>query len=238
MNIQKIIAASTTALLLTACATGPSTIPITDTTALTSGTSHVIVITETTGPMMVVEPSKAAFGALGGIAAASKGAKLAEKHSIVSPNVKIEAALKEAVAQKYNMQISSEIVDYTGEKKPKAFLEKPGYIAVDSGVNAWGYNYYPTSWGKFRVLLNVTMQIVDGNKGELIAGHHCAHWSHDDPSTSPTHSELFDNNAERLKLELDKLADICIAEFNSEILNPTPAVDSVASNISQSGADL
>lgn len=212
------ILSTTTIFVLSACATGPSTIALSDTTSLSNSANKIISIDEALPGLTVTEPSSAAFGAIGAIAAVSKGAKLVEEYNIPSPNLAIETALRNAVAQKYGLSISNDHVDYTDTKKPKEFLQKDNHIVVDSGINTWGYTYYPTSWGRYRVFLNVTMQLVDGNKGELMAAHKCVKFSHTEAKDSPTNDELFENDAIRLKAEISKMADLCAQEFITEIL--------------------
>lgn len=207
------------ALTLTACATGPKTIPVKDMSVLENTSSKIMSIQEDAGAFMPSEPTTAAFGALGAMAMLSKGKTFVKEQNLANPAERMEKQVREYLVQKYNLEISGDNVDYRGEKKPKAFLEKPNALVVDAGTVSWGYNYFPVSWGRYNVFYNAVIQLVDGNTGTLIAGHACTMVSHKKSDGAPSLKELKANESALIKSTLNDLADKCVAEFKSEALS-------------------
>lgn len=87
-----------------------------------------------------------------------------------------------------------------------------------NGISAWSYGYFPTNWGKYRVIYSVRAKLVDVDRGAVLAEAFCSRLPELD-ATAPSHDELLANEAARLKQELAKAASECAGRFKREMLS-------------------
>jgi hypothetical protein len=90
-------------------------------------------------------------------------------------------------------------------------------LVLDIRTINWSFVYFPASWDTYRVLYNARLRLIDVKNGTVLVEGGC-HYIPKKTPDSPSHAVLLANHAERLKQELHKAADYCIAEFKSKAL--------------------
>ena len=163
-------------------------------------------------------PTKAAFGAIGAAAMVSEGNEIVKTHRIEDPAVYIGERLASALGTRYSIRRSPKGAPVASDEA--ADLAKSAAasdLALDVRTINWSLAYYPTSWGRYRVIYSARLRLVDTRTGKVLAEGGCARVP-DDASTAPSYDELLANNAERLKKELQSAAEFCANEFRTKTL--------------------
>jgi hypothetical protein len=178
-----------------------------------------VVLAERPRPdFAAMTPTKAAFGAIGGAAMISEGNDIVKKNEIQDPAVFIGETLAAALGARYSIRRSPKGVPVVTDDA--ADLAKSGAgsdLALDVRTINWTMAYYPTSWGRYRVLYSARLRLLDTKTGKVLAEGGCARAPEETPA-SPSYDELLANNAERLKQELKAAAEFCVNEFRTKTL--------------------
>lgn len=218
MKITHIVTASA-ALMVTACASIPETTKISDVSAFKSKSGSVVSIVEKQPGLLHNQSSKAAFGALGGLANASTGNSLVKKANIVDPASSMETMLKSYLSANSGLTSGMDM-DYSGEgqKKPKKLpLGKADYV-LDVTTLLWGLNYFPTNWGSYQTYYTGDVTLFNGKSGDIIAQNVCQYKHPETAAESPSYKELTENDAAMFKANIKMLADRCVNEFKTKAL--------------------
>lgn len=165
--------------------------------------------------------AKAAFGPLGIGAAFSEGKEIVEKNKIEDPALYISRELSKTVSDNFSVRILPESSNICANADVETVCStyKNGDIILDVRTLNWFFAYYPTVWTKYRVFYAAQFRMIDSITKTVIAEEFFAKLTDEDTSVAPTYDDLLNNNAERLKLELRKLADEAIAHFRQKGLN-------------------
>lgn len=205
--------------MATACASIPETTKLADPVAFKATSGSVVSIVEKQPGMMHNQSSKAAFGALGGIANVSAANSLVKKAGIVDPAKSMEETLKSYLSS--NSGLTSGVdMDYSGEgeKKPKKLpLDKADYV-MDVTTLLWGLNYFPTNWGSYQTYYTGDVTLFNGKTGDIVAQNVCQYKYPETAAESPSYKELTENDAAMFKSNIKLLADRCVEEFKTNAL--------------------
>lgn len=207
------------ALMLTACASIPETTKISDAAAFKASSGSVVSIVEKQPGILHSQSSKAAFGALGGLANVSAGNSLVEKAGIVDPAKDMEASLKTYLSSKSGLTAGVDM-DFSadGEKKPKKLpLDKADYV-MDVTTLVWGLNYFPANWTSYQTYYTGDVTLFNGKTGDIIAQNVCEYKYPETAAESPTYKELTENDAALFKSNIKLLADRCVDDFKTKAL--------------------
>jgi hypothetical protein len=163
-------------------------------------------------------PTKAMFGAIGGAAMVGEGNDIVKANAVQDPAIYIGESLAEALGTRYSIRRSPKGVPVvTDETADLAKVGAASDLALDVRTINWSMAYYPTSWGKYRVIYSARLRLLDTKSGKVLAEGGCARVP-DEIATAPSYDELLANNAERLKQELRTAAEFCVNEFRTKTL--------------------
>ncbi len=208
-----------TAIMMTACASIPETTKISDAATFKATSGSVVSIVEKQPGLMHNQSSKAAFGALGGLANVSKANSLVKDANIVDPAIAMEATLKSYLSSNSGLTPGVDM-DYSGEgqKKPKKLpLDKADYV-MDVTTMLWGLNYFPTNWGSYQTYYTGDVTLFDGKSGDIVAQNVCQYKHPETAEESPSYKELTENDAALFKTNIKLLADRCVNDFKTKAL--------------------
>lgn len=205
--------------MMTACASIPETTKISNPTTFKATSGSIVSIVEKQPGIMHSQSSKAAFGALGGIANVSAANALVKKAGIVDPAKTMEADLKSYLSANSSLTVGTDM-DYSGEgeKKPKKLpLDKADYV-MDVTTLLWGLNYFPTNWTSYQTYYTGDVTLFDGKTGDIVAQNVCQYKYPETAAESPTYKELTENDAAMFKSNIKLLADRCVDDFKTKAL--------------------
>lgn len=165
--------------------------------------------------------AKAAFGPLGAGAAFSEGKEIVAKYNIEDPAVYISQELAKTLHEKLSVNVlpASSVVCANNDIDTLCSTYKNGDIILDVRTVNWFFAYYPTVWTKYRIAYVAHFRIIDTKTKEVLAEETFGKLTDEDTSVAPTYDELLNNNAERLKSEIRKLADEAIVHFRQKGLS-------------------
>lgn len=178
-----------------------------------------LALTERAKPdFSAMTPSRGAFGMIGAAVTISEGNKLIKEHGVEDPAVYIGRTLAADLQGRYNTRLSPKGAPIASDEVSDLVKNAPGTdLVLDVRTINWSFVYFPTSWGKYRVIYSARMRLVDAKSGRVLAEGGC-HRVPEHTDQAPTYDELVANSAARLKQELRTAADFCINEFKSKTL--------------------
>ena len=220
MTKKTMLPAILLAASLSACASVPETVTLADPVAFKAETGAVAAVTEAKSrSFMNNQSSKAAFGALGGIANAAKANKVLDEYGLEDPAPEMETKLQAYLAEQTGLTASDAALDYTAEKKkPKTLTFGDADYYVDATTLLYGVNYFPTNWTNYQTYYTGDVRLFDGETGEIVAHNVCTYKYPETAKESPKYDELMDNDAALLKANVALLADRCVEEFKTKAL--------------------
>jgi hypothetical protein len=165
--------------------------------------------------------AKAAFGPLGAPAAFSEGKEIVAKNNIEDPAVYISRELAKTLNENLSIKTLPESSAICTDSNVATISStyKSGDIILDVRTLNWFFAYYPTVWTKYRIFYAAHFRIIDTRSKEVLAEEIFVKLTDEDTSVAPTYDDLLNNNAERLKSEIRKLADEAILHFKAKGLN-------------------
>ncbi len=167
-------------------------------------------------PFSSMTPTKALLSG-GSISGLLPSSRLANSNAIKDPAVLISQQLSAAMVSKLGMAAlgQRQVLQDSPEKIAKACPDAD--YAVDVRTIGWGFCYFPVNWGTYRVFSSAQLRVIDCKSGQVVAsGTHQV--IPDKQPNSPSYDELTEQNAARLKSELEKNARQTTAHFAREIL--------------------
>ena len=162
-------------------------------------------------------PGKAAFGILGAFAAISEGNSLIQENDVQDPAIAIgQGIVDRLVATRNATQVPSQAVA-TGDDIQTLLATYPeANILVDVKTFNWMFIYFPSQWGRYRVIHSARVRLVDSESKEIVAETLCASNSGED--NPPTEDQLLRNKAALLKEYLNKGVTSCIDKVTKDLL--------------------
>jgi hypothetical protein len=163
-------------------------------------------------------PARAAFGGLGAGIIISEGNRIIKENGVQDPAVYIAHTVASDFQGRYNTRLSPKGAPVTSDEVADLVKNANGSdLVLDIRTINWSLVYFPTSWGKYRVIYSARLRLVDAKSGRVLAEGGC-HRVPEHSAQSPTYDELVTNSAARLKQELKTAADFCIGEFKAKTL--------------------
>ena len=163
-------------------------------------------------------PSRGAFGMIGAGVTISEGNKLIREHGIEDPALYIGKALAVELQDRYDARLSPKGAPTASDEVEEVVKGANGAdLVLDVRTLNWSFMYFPTSWGRYRVIYSARLRLVDAKDGKVLAEGGCARVP-DQADNAPSYEELMANSAARLKQELRIAAEHCISEFRSKTL--------------------
>lgn len=167
------------------------------------------------------KPSNAMFGAIGGLASVASGNDLIRENRVPDPAAKIGSELAAHLSAKYGVQVvpglASAEVDGTSVAEIAAPFAGKAALLLDVQTVNWSCVYLPLNWTRYRVIYTVKVRVIDVAKRQTIAeGFHA--WQTPESMENPKYDELFANQAERLRKQLDIAAAAAARHFTENVL--------------------
>jgi hypothetical protein len=163
-------------------------------------------------------PVKAAFGGLGAAMTINEGNKIIRENAVEDPAVYIAQTLASDLQERYKTRLSPKGAPVASDEVADLVKNANGSdLVLDIRTINWSFVYFPTSWGKYRVIYSARLRLVDARSGRVLAEGGC-HRVPEQTAESPSYNELVANSAARLKHELKTAADFCISEFKAKTL--------------------
>lgn len=165
-------------------------------------------------------PGKAAFGGFGAMAMINAGNKIVLENEVEDPANFIGAQLGKMLAEKYDItEVTRSEVVVSGLKTQSVIDAYSGVgLLLDVQTVNWSFVYFPTKWGKYRVIYSAKLRLMDSDTGKLLAEGFCQR-TPEYNENAPTKSELLADKAAKLKEELLLGADSCIEQLKADVLS-------------------
>jgi len=163
-------------------------------------------------------PARGAFGMIGAAVTISEGNKLIKENRIEDPAVYIGRTLAADLQGRHNTRLSPKGAAIASDEVTDLVKNAPGTdLVLDVRTLNWSFVYFPTVWGKYRVIYSARMRLVDTKSGRVLAEGGC-HRAPEHTPDAPSYDELVANSAQRLKQELKTAAEFCISELQAKTL--------------------
>jgi hypothetical protein len=163
-------------------------------------------------------PARAAFGGLGGATTISEGNKIIKENGVEDPAMYIAHILASDLEGRYNTKLSPKGAPVASDEVADLVKNANGSdLVLDIRTINWSFVYFPTSWGKYRVIYSARLRLVDAKSGRVLAEGGC-HRVPEQSAQAPSYGELLADSAARLKQELKTAAEFCISEFKTKTL--------------------
>jgi hypothetical protein len=214
--MKKLLLASALALALGGCVSAP--IKTLDSASELQG--KIIVVTNYATPgFAAMTAGKAMFGMLGGAAMVMAGNDLVKKDQIPDTSIAVAAKVAQDLEKSHgDTLLPNSGVVATDDNATALVKEYPGAdLIVDVKTIGWMSAYFPSDWGKYHVIYNARMRVLNGHTGQLVAQSICkSSWP--DKGHAPTKDQLLAHHGQLLKSLLQKAGDSCVNLFEKQIL--------------------
>lgn len=161
---------------------------------------------------------KATFGLMGALAMIDAGNRIVDEYDIADPAIFLAEEMSKVIKDR-NLVTVKMPVHATNENDVKVLANEHAEsdFLLDVRTVNWGYSYFPMDWNNYAVNYSAKVRLIETAKAEIRAEAFCGYVDerHDD---SPSHDELLENQAERLKEELHVAATECLAILRSKLL--------------------
>lgn len=182
--------------------------------------SSILVTKRAKPDFTAMTAGKAGFGLLGAAAMVSSGNKIVKNNSIEDPAAYIGANLSAELTSKYGLKVNelnTLIKSRKAKEISKRYLKSNSDWILDIETINWSFGYFPSDWNNYRVIYTAKLRLIDSRDNSIVAEGFCSRVPKKD-SSAPSHDELLDQNAARIKSELLAAADHCIKEFKTKVL--------------------
>lgn len=237
MKAMKCLMPAVLVLALGGCASAAKTVKAPDSELAVARGQPLIVVTHEKPSFSAMTANKVAmgslFGAVGGAIAgasmSSAGDEIVATHGIEDPAKTISARL----ANHYAARLQPASIQHIGGPAPDeaeelaAFVGGKGVVA-DVKTVGWMFGYFPSSWGRYRVMYNARVRLIDASSGRVIGQVPCNFVSDEDSSLAPDYDQLLYNGAVLLKSKLNTAAMHCGTTFEAEMFEGPILVTSPA----------
>lgn len=158
------------------------------------------------------------FGLIGGLAAIGVGNDIVRTNRIEDPAERIALALSADLAAKYGVRVASTRFPLdTDEVTQLAKTAPDAELLLDVRTFLWAFNYFPTTWNRYRLLYTARVRLIDIKTGRILTEGKCTRIPEETPN-APSYNELLADGAARLKVENTIAADYCVNEFRPKML--------------------
>jgi len=176
-------------------------------------------------------PGGAAFGMIGAAISSNNGKQAVAKFGLLDPAAEIAQGLAQGLASRYSARIATDLVP-PGGLNPEELARKQSAntLLLDVGPSGVMVVYYPSSWGKYRVMYGVPVKLFEGKSGQILVQGNCSYVPDDLPH-APSYDELFGGQGEVLKAHIKTGQTICDSKIRKELFR-LPAQPDVAAQTS------
>ena len=158
------------------------------------------------------------FGLIGGLAAIGLGNEIVRSNGIEDPADHIAKVLSADLGAKYAVRVSSKLLPIGTNDVAQLSKGAPDAdLLLDVHTFLWAFNYFPTTWNRYRIVYTARLRLIDMKGGRVLAEGKCNRIPEETPA-APSYDELLANGAMRLKIELRIAADYCVNEFRPRLL--------------------
>jgi hypothetical protein len=161
-------------LLLAGCASIPAPRPL-DAAGLTAVHGQTVAVTTRPRPgFVVLKPTNAMFGALGGLAAGEAGNRIAAENGLANPADAIAQALAAALHDTQDSRSAGAIAVTTNDAAAIAAQAKgKARFVVDVETRMWHMAYFPTDWTHYQVPYLAVARLIDVDTAQVVAASSC-----------------------------------------------------------------
>ncbi len=209
-NYLRAAAFGTTALALVGCGTiQPQAI---DTKHLESLKNQTVVVTTRDKPDSVMTtPGSATFGLIGAFAAIAAGNKLAAENNLQDPADALSAGLVRVLETHQGTRLVAPGVPASTNDVQQLAAAAKGKAKFMLDVQSMGWHaiYFPTAWGRYRVIYSARARLINVDTQSVIAEGACRR-APDQSDRSPTYDQLWASQAAMMKSELGMAARECL----------------------------
>ncbi|MEK8032621.1 hypothetical protein AACH06_17510 [Ideonella sp. DXS29W] len=216
--MKKLVVSGLVVGMLAGCASYEKR-PMTQESAKALRGQSVAVTARKAPDFTAMTPAKAAFGLLGAAAMISEGNGIIASNQVADPASTIAAQLTAAIGANYGTTSSSNAVATDKDDAPSiaASATSADRFVIDVQTINWSFVYFPSSWGRYRVIYTAKARLIDAQSKSVIAEGFCKRIP-EDATNAPSYDELLNNQAARLKSELSLAAEECVKTLKAEML--------------------
>jgi len=237
MNAMKCLMPAVVALALGGCASAAKTVKAPDSELAIARGQPLIVVTHEKPSFSAMTANKVAMGSLfGAVGGAIAGASMASAGDEIVASNGVEdpaKAISSRLANHYAARLQPASIQHIGGPAPEkpeelaAFVGGKGVVA-DVKTLGWMFGYFPSSWGRYRVMYNARVRLIDASSGRVIGQVPCNFISDEDSNLAPDYDQLLYNGAVLLKSKLNTAAMHCGSTFEAEMFEGPTLVTSAA----------
>ena len=217
--MQKVVYSAFLVLAVSGCAS-VNVQPIDSKSATSLKNQSVAYTTREKPNFGAMTPSKAAFGMFGVAAMISAGNEIIKENDVSDPANTIVLGLAKTLEEKYEAKIvgtslpvgTDELIQIASAANGKA------KFVLDVQTINWSFIYFPTSWGRYRVIYTAKARLIDADAKTLVAEGFCKRIPETE-TNAPSYDELLANSAARLKAELSSAAEECINNLKRDMFS-------------------
>jgi hypothetical protein len=180
---------------------------------------HEVTVVKRIQPDFVAKVAgKASLGMFSDSAMASAGNEIVRANGISDPAILIGETLRDTLNRSFNTT-SSTVEVATARLGVPAVCDVNHYadLLIDVRTISWSFSYYPSNWDHYGIKFSASIRLIDVKKRKLLGEQVCEFNPADGPD-APTKEELLADHAARLKLELKKAVDFCVADVKARVL--------------------
>jgi hypothetical protein len=201
-------------LLLAGCVSAEH-IPVTPASGDAIRGREVALGTRERPDFTAMTPGTAAFGLVSAAIWLSQGNSLVVNNNVEDPALSIARVLSEDLREIYGARVSTAAPLIPGDDVAQAARAAAGAeLLLDIRTINWSLAYFPTSWGKYRVMYSARLRLIDVKRAQVLVEGRCVRLPEETPQ-SPSYDQLVANGAEGLKKELAAAAEFCIEQYRS-----------------------
>lgn len=216
--MRKLVLITFVALVLSACVSTKN-VPLNTSEIRTVEFNQITLSHRERPDFAALTAGKALFGAIGAVAMINAGNKIVNDNEVDDPAGFIASELASALSEKYQIAEVNQSESLVKGLKAKSVIEAypDSGLIIDVQTINWSFGYFPTKWGRYRVLYTAKLRLIDSSAGSLLAEGFCKRIPGYD-ETAPTKDELLADSAARLKAELVLAAKSCVEQLSENVL--------------------
>lgn len=166
----------------------------------------------------------AASGAVGRAATTYAGGKIAQQYQVRDPALLVKQELAELLKDQLGIREVQMLEEpqkssSRSPKELKTILPDARFV-LDVRTKYWSVSHFPTQWNRYRVMILVRARLIDlpADRVLTIADSRIIE-TYEDNDTAPTYEELFLNDAALLKVKLEEVARLVVADLGKKLIS-------------------
>jgi hypothetical protein len=180
-------------------------------------------VSRATPDFAAMTAGKATLGLIGTAAMISTGNDIVQKNGVADPAVAIRDALLAEFAARQGLSVTaaggSPIGAMTTDVKKIIAGSPKADLLLDAQTINWSFAYFPADWNSYRVIYSVKVRLIDTQAGKTIAEGFCQRFPDKTPD-APSRDQLLENQAARLKEQLNVHGGQCLTELQAKVFAP------------------